>query len=156
MTRHLFLLTIIMLLTNFSFAQTDTTALNQAEWKNVVKIQAFKLTTNKYKIPLPILKQIGVDTISEITKNRFKWDASCAGREPSVKLNWAAASGQSWIICYTTGGYSIKTHYTFISVDTKLNQEISTGGNKFFKFKTFKQNFTSDKMFDPKTVRPLY
>ena len=127
----------------------------QEEWKKILATQNFKVTKNKYKIPLAVLKQIDVDTISEITRNVFRWDASCMGREPSVKLNWAATDKKNWIICYTIGGYSVKTYYQFISPDTTLNTDVSHSVRGHYNFKNFKNNYTTDKM-KKKTIKAKY
>ena len=153
--KHLFLLITILFLTDFLFAH-DTTLVSQNAWKKIIKLEKFKVTKNKRKIPATVLTQIGVDTISEITRYAFKWDGSCAGREPRMKLNWAATNNQSWIICYTTGGYSVKTHYAFISINPSLSQAFSIGFRKYLKYSEFKAKFITNKIFDLGTVRALY
>ncbi len=80
MIRHLYFLIILVFWTSFSFAQQDTSAISQSEWKKIVEINKFKATKNKFKIPLTVLKQIHIDNVSEITRYRFRWQGSCAWR----------------------------------------------------------------------------
>ncbi|MGZ4035412.1 MAG: hypothetical protein ACXVPU_18590 [Bacteroidia bacterium] len=151
----IFCLTFFCLI-NSCWAQIDSAALKKSEWKKLLQSHKFSVTKNKYKIPLDILKQIDADTITDITRSIFKWQSGCFGREPSVKLNWAATDKQNWIICYTIGGYSIKTYYQFISTDNKIDDEIMVSGFRYFRFKLFKRKFISDKLTDQKVIRARY
>lgn len=125
-------------------------------WKAAIGKEKYKVTKNKYKIPPHVLAVIGVDTITEITGSRRLWNASCTNEEPGVKLNWAAWGKEGWIVCYTTGGYSLNTWYAFISSDTSYNYTLDVAGMHYYNYKHFRKRFPENKLEKKKTVRALY
>jgi hypothetical protein len=136
--KHLFY---ILLFFSCSFSGIGQTTKN--DWKTILQTRKFKVTKNKDEVSLKALTQV-VDTITEIANPKEKWNASCNPKngKARVKLNWAATDGENWIICSTSGGYSVKTTYYLIS-STSV-EEIRNPGWTGENFKKFKSKYISD------------
>lgn len=132
--KKIFFILTILLLTGCLWGQTT-----QSNWKNILQTNAFNVSKNKTEIPTRIVTQIA-DTITNIANPKERWDESCSSNGlPRIKLNWLATDGTNWIICYTTGGYSLKTIYKLISNDS--TETIQNPGKTFEKFKIFKKQY---------------